>query len=518
MPAFTDVTSAAGLSYHQHLVQGATSCVFLDCEPDRMTGAAAVGDVDGDVDLDVYVTRLDAPGILFVNRGDGTFRNGTKRAHLDSALIQGNGVAFGDIDNDGDLDLLVTTLAGGFDGFNERNHLFTNRGDGVFTEEAMTRGAAGRAAPRKIYSATFGDYDRDGWLDLHTTEWAPGQRSNSRLLHNRGAAAPGFFEDVTETAGVRLDGVHGFASAISDLDGDGWPDLAVAADFGTSQLFWGNGDGTFTNGTRAAGVGTDENGMGSTFGDYDGDGDFDWFVTSIYDPARTCETQRCNWGTTGNRLYRNDGGRVFSDATDAAGVRNGYWGWGTAFFDYDNDGDLDLVMTNGVRFPSTSIDQPYIGDPMRLWRNDGGGTMSEVSAGSGIDDTRSGKGLVVFDYDDDGDLDIFVVNNGGYPRLYRNNVGSNLSWLRVDAVGSSSNADGIGTRVIVQEEASGPKQIRQIGSVTHFLGQSESIAHFGFGDGSAPIASVEVHWPSGKTQLLTNVARNTTLVVHEPSS
>jgi hypothetical protein len=518
LPAFSDVTASAGLQYRQHVLQGPTSCVFLDCEPDRMTGGAAVGDVDGDDDLDLYVTRLDAPGILFVNRGNGTFSNGTSRAHLDSAMIQGNGAAFGDIDNDGDIDLLVVTLAGGVDGVNDRNHLFVNRRNGVFSEQAVARGVADQAAPRRLYSATFGDYDRDGWLDLHTSEWNPGQRSNSRLFHNRGAAAPGFFEDVTATAGVALERVHAFASAISDLDGDGSPDLAVAADFGTSQLFWGNGDGTFANGTQAAGVGSDENGMGSTFGDYDADGDLDWFVTSIYDPSATCTTESCNWGDTGNRLYRNDGGRVFSDATDEAGVRDGYWGWGAAFLDYDNDADLDLVMTNGARFPSTSLDRRYVGDPMRLWRNNGEGAMSEVSAGSGINDRRSGKGLVVFDYDADGDLDIFVVNNGGYPRLYRNNVGSQRSWLRVRAVGDASNADGIGARVTVQEDAGGPKQLREIGSVTHFLGQSESIAHFGLGDGRGPVASVEIVWPSGKTQLLTKVARNATLVVREPSS
>ena len=157
----------------------------------------------------------------------------------------------------------------------------------------------------------------------------------------------------------------------------------------------------------------------STFGDIDGDGLVDWFVTSIFDPDETCEVRECNWGYTGNRLYRNEGGRVFSDATDDAGVRNGAWGWGTTLFDSDNDGDLDLVMTNGVDFPDDEVpevDEPWNDDAMRFWRNDGRGGMTEMADAVGLTDTGSGKGLLVFDYDEDGDLDIFLVNNAAAPR------------------------------------------------------------------------------------------------------
>ncbi len=272
-----------------------------------MTGGAAVADVDGDGDLDLFVTRLDAHDLLFRNDGNGTFTDVTVASGLAAFNFQSNGAGFGDIDNDGDPDLVVVTIGDFDDPTNLRNYLFLNDGSGVFSEAAVARGTdATSVTSRTVWSVNFGDYDRDGWLDLHTTYWAFGA-ANSRLLRNRGAAQPGFFDDTTVAAGVEMPGVFAFASTFTDLDGDAWPDLAVAADFGTSRLFWNNGDGSFTDGTVAAGVGTDENGMGSTFGDYDADGDLDWFVTSIRDPAETCETGPCAWGYTGNRLYRNDG-------------------------------------------------------------------------------------------------------------------------------------------------------------------------------------------------------------------
>ena len=370
------------------------------------------------------------------------------------------------------------------------------------------------------FSVAFGDYDRHGWLDIHVNEWFPySGTASSHLLQNLGPDSPGVFADTTVSAGVSLSSTSAFASSFADLDDDGWPDLVVAADFGTSKLFWNNRNGTFTDGTLAAGVGSDENGMGSAIGDYDGDGDLDWFVTAIFDADETCETQLCNWGYSGNRLYRNDGDRGFGDATDDASVREGFWGWGSVFFDYDNDGDLDLVMTNGVDFPDVPADLAFNADPMRFWENDGTGAYTEKSVLVGLTDTRQGKGLLVFDYDGDGDLDLFVANNAAGPILYRNDGGNAADWLRVETIGTASNLEGIGARVTIQPVALGPKQIREIGVASHYLGQSERIAHFGLGTGTGtgPVHSVTISWPSGQSQQFSNVARNTTLVANEPA-
>ncbi len=237
------------------------------------------------------------------------------------------------------------------------------------------------------------------------------------------------------------------------MDGDGWQDLVVAGDFNTSRLFWNNRDGTFTDGTDQANVGTDENGMGSAVGDYDGDGDLDWFVTSIHDEKDSCADTLCSWGGSGNRLYRNEGGRTFSDQTDAAGVRNGGWGWGASFFDYDNDGDLDL----------------------------------------------------------------FVVNNAGQPLLYRNDLDSTASWLAVDLVGTLSNRNGIGAKIFVDLDltVTGDELVREIDGGSNFLGQSAFTAHFGLGELDSPIDLIEIRWPGGNVQQLYNVAANQRLTVRE---
>jgi hypothetical protein len=255
--------------------------------------------------------------------------------------------------------------------------------------------------------------------------------------------------------------------------------------------------------------------MGSAIGDWDGDGDLDWFVTSIFDPNGV-------WGPTGNRLYRNEGNRTFSDATDAAGVRDGYWGWGTAFIDYDNDSDLDVVMTNGIYYafdPSPSMAR-FDDDPMRLWRNDGPGVvMPEISAAAGLADLGSGKGLLSFDYDRDGDLDLFVVNNSGHPKLWRNDGGNAKNWLRVKAVGRPpSNLDALGARIELRATPTSPVQVHEVDAGSHFLGQSDNTAHFGLGTGppGATVYEVKVTFPSGRTRTISYQPHNTTLVVIEP--
>jgi hypothetical protein len=285
-----------------------------------------------------------------------------------------NGVTAGDVDNDGDLDMYLMGSE------SSRHFLYINDGQGHFTEEALLRGAAvamgGGSLNRRGQGAAFGDYDGDGYLDVMTTDHSrPTANNGSRLLRNLGAANPGHFEDVTHAAGLDVfrtalavtnpPNAYRFQPQFSDLDQDGHPDIVIAADSRTSQLFWNNGDGTFTDGTIAGGVGTDKSGMGTALGDYDGDGDLDWFVTAIYDTDFA-------GANPGNRLYRNNGNRTFTDVTNAAGVRNTgpglSWGWGTTFFDYDNDADVDLIATDG--FPAG-----YTRDRTTLWRNNANGTF-----------------------------------------------------------------------------------------------------------------------------------------------
>ncbi len=532
---FRESADAAGLSYVQFEARPPGDCLFDNisrpteeerqgtlCDAERMTGGAAAGDFDGDGAIDLIVTRMDGHDLLFRNRGDGEFEEVSESAGLSRWELASNGAAWGDIDNDGDLDLFVTTVG------DTRHYLFVNE-DGVFSEEGVARGAAVDTGDRRIgFSATFGDYDLDGYLDLHVTEWRPSQLvgeavAGVRLLRNLGPERPGHFEDVTESAGVGMDqvvsqtqnelteGTFAFGSTFVDLDDDGWPDLAVASDFGTSRLFWNNGDGTFSDGTLDARVGTAQNAMGTTFGDYDADGDLDWFVTSVFS-FRTGSPGSGEQGLRdGNRLFRNDGDRRFSDTTDAAGVRNGSWGWGAAFFDADNDGDLDLTMTNGMEMMPG-----FDADATRYWENDGSGRFRSRNTDVGLDDIEDGKGLLVFDADNDGDLDVFVVNNASEPLFYRNQSRDVGGWLRLSLEGVTSNRQGLGAKVSVFADGL-PEQIRQAGVSSHFLGQSEDALHFGLaGSGTADIV---IRWPaSGLVTTLNDVPANSWIRVTEGAS
>ncbi len=529
---FVDATERSGLLYLQHDKNPPGSCLFDNisrptqseqqgtlCDAERMTGGAAAADFDGDGAIDLIVTRLDAPDLLFRNNGNGTFVDVSHDVGLDQWQLPSNGAAWGDIDNDGDLDLFITTVG------DTRHYLFVND-NGTFSEQGVQRGVALDTGHRRIgFSAAFGDYDRDGFLDLHVTEWRPSQLvgdavAGVRLLRNRGHQAPGFFDDVTDAAGVQMDGVvsqtqadltvgtFAFGSTFVDLDADGWPELAVASDFGTSRLFWNNRDGTFSDGTLDARVGTAQNAMGTTFGDYDLDGDLDWFVTSVFSFSSGSPGAAAEGTKDGNRLFRNDGNRTFTDATDDAGVRNGSWGWGAAFFDADNDGDLDLTMTNGMEMMPG-----FDADTTRFWQNDGDGRFSSRSIEVGLDDIQDGKGLLVFDADNDGDLDIFVVNNASQPLFYRNDSPNPGAWLRVSLTGDQTNRQGLGARVSVF----GPnlaEQIREAGVSSHFLGQSEDTLHFGLGDAAS--ADIVVRWPvSGLVNTISDVPANSWIRIVE---
>ena len=505
-PVFEEVTSEAGISHIQHDLNHLPLPVPVQT---YMSGSAAAVDYDNDGWTDLYFTRLDGTDLLYRNQGDGSFADVTEIAfgpgHL--AETRSNGCAWADIDNDGDQDLYVTSLG------TTRYHLFINNGSGSFSEEALSRGAAINGPDLHFgFSASFGDYDNDGFLDLHVNEWRYASQNpdnstpNTRLLRNLGAKAPGHFEDTTIAAGVVMDQDRpggppeeslAFTSRFADLDGDGWPELLAVSDGMTSRLFWNNRDGTFTDGTVTSNVGTDEFGMGTALGDYDTDGDLDWFITSINDPQ---------WGD-GNRLYRYEGGRLFSDVTSEAGVRDGGWGWSASFLDFDNDRDLDLMMVNGSR--------GFRSDRTRLWENDGTGHFKLTDAGIG--DRDIAMGLVCLDYDNDGDLDTVVVNNAAAPILYRNRGGNANRWIKIRTVGRRSNRDGIGTIVRVRRAEGDPALMRFVDGGNNFLGQNEKTIHIGLGpEEIEDIAIIEIQWPSGVTQTLRDVASNQLLTVTEP--
>jgi hypothetical protein len=523
--SLVDVTQASGLSYMQNQTPGASML--------SMCGGAAAGDYDGDGWVDLFVTRIDRRSRLFRNLG--TNAQGQHQGFINTTLsaFSGpdpgprlNGASFGDVDGDGDLDLLAT----GF--FTPQHFLWINDGAGHFVEEGATRGMV-LAGPsdQKGFSSSFGDYDLDGYLDVYICEWGhqidPNSPtpSNSRLLRNLGDSSPGYFEDVTDSAGVALEsvvangtsgsftGVYAFTPRFADFNDDGWPDLAIAGDFTTSRLFWNKGDGSFVDGTVAAGVGRDENGMGAAVADFNGDGNLDWFVTSIYDPADTCSIHGCNWGNSGNRLYIGNGAREFADATDS-GVRDGGWGWGATEIDFDNDGALDLAMTNGINFSGPPYDDVFNHDPTKLWRNESG-LFVEVGLDLGVVDRGSGKGIVKLDYDRDGDQDLFIVNNSGQPVLYRNDGGNQAHWIQIQLRGSNANSAGIGARVRLWPNIGDAPLVREQSASSNYLSQNETLLHFGLGDDSNA-ARIEVTWPRGTKSVLTNVASGQRLVISQP--
>jgi hypothetical protein len=518
-PGFTEVAAAAGLNHVHGILFSPPDCIIDNigptgpgsfCTPEREVAGVAVGDADADGLPDLLVTRTHGRPLLYRNSGDGTFVDIATQAGI---LVPSatSGAAWGDFDNDGDQDLFLATLG------DTRYWFYVGDGGGQFTEAAEERGVAVQSDSQHAgMSVAVADYDLDGYLDIYVAEWRTtlgmgDVPAHARLLHNRGASEPGWFDDVTIAAGVSLDdvwevvdtapGVYGFAPGFADLDGDDWPDLVVVSDFGCSRLFWNEGDGTFLDGTSAANVGIDENGMGSTFGDFDLDGDLDWFVTAISRPDEP----------PGNKLYRYDGFRVFHDTAMAQGVAAGGWGWGATFFDPDNDGDLELMMTNGWYFTD------HLEEANHLWRNDDGAYTAEIAAAAGMGDISQGRGVAIVDYDADGDEDVYVANNFEVPFLYRNDTGNQNDFLRVRAVGTTSNRDGIGARVTVHVTPTSPALVKEIGSAAHYMGQSERVAHFGLGWGSDPVTQVEVYWPAtGELQVFADVPRNAELVATEP--
>lgn len=487
---FTEVTGRVGLS-SRHGYRAAPLLTPMQ----RVAGGVAAGDFDGDGWIDLYVEAGDiGPNFLFRNRGNGRFEEVAAAAGVALPEHAGSGPLFFDYDGDGGVDLFV----GGFGG--SRSMLFRNRNDGTFEDVTA---AAGLSDLADTVSATAGDHDGDGWLDLFLSHWQV-RGGGCHLWRNAGGER---FVCVDEDAGLSaiipsLPASNTFAANFADIDDNGTLDLLLASDFGTSQVLENRGDGTFADVTPLAI--SDENGMGGAVGDYDGDGDLDWFVSSIWDGDGVTEGA---WGATGNRMYRNRGDGTFEDATGEAGVREGDWGWAASFADLNHDGWLDLVHVNG--WPQGSAQ--FRNTRTRLFLGHADGVFAERGAELGLDDRGNGRGLVCFDYDGDGDLDIFTAHNSDTMRLWRNDGGVALgAHVSVELRGAAPNWQGIGARIYVT--AGGRTQMQEVRAGSNYASQNPVRAHFGLGT-AGRIERVRVVWPDGTETMREDLPVNQHVVV-----
>ena len=533
---FTDRAREVGLDFTQF--NGMTGEYYL---PEINGSGAALFDYDNDGDLDVYVVQgtfvdvgrspADAvfPPSGRLPLGDRLFRNdlvsgddsGPRLRFTDvteesqiRATGYGMGVATGDYDNDGWVDLYVTNL--------RANQLLRNNGDGTFGDVTVEAGVDDR---RWSIAAVFVDYDRDGWLDLYcgnyvdfnlgTHQVCPTALGGSEhcgpssfrpepdsLFRNRG---DGSFEDVTVRAGLASEFGSGMGAIDADFNGDHWPDLYVANDGMANQMWINQRDGTFANEALLGGVAVNEDGvpeasMGVDVGDLDGDGDVDLFMTHLA-------------GET-NTVYRNDGDGFFEDASIETGLAApslAGTGFGTAWLDYDLDGHLDVLIANGA--VTTLADQWHgesrypLGQANQLFRNDGRGGFADVSdrAGATFGLLEVGRGVAIGDVDNDGDPDALLVNNSGPARLLVNNVGQDRNWIGFRALGATAGHDALGARVGLVR-ADGGVTWRRVTTAGSYASASDprvvmSLEHR---ESSALLARVE--WPGGTVEEFSGVA------------
>jgi hypothetical protein len=525
---FTDITAASGITF-SHVSAPEKKYIV-----ESMSGGVALFDFDKDGWLDVYLVNsptvatsadpASARSALWHNNRDGTFTDVTERAGV-GYPGWAMGVATGDYDNDGWEDLYVTCFGA--------NHLFRNNGDGTFTDVTAR---AGVGDPRWSTGAAFGDYDNDGWLDLFVANYVDlsldalpefgngkncvfrglpvqcGPRglkgAGDSLYHNNG---DGTFTDVSTTAGVSDAALRfGMGVAWCDFDEDGRIDLYVANDSGANYLYRNNGNGTFTDVGLASGTALSDNGaeqasMGVTIGDYDHRGRWSIVVTNFSDEY--------------NAVYRHEKGFVFSDASYATRTAKAslpFVGWGTKFFDYDNDGWLDLMVVNGHVYPQLEKAGPESAYRQRklLYRNDRDGTFSEVAQdlGSALTVPAVSRGAAFGDLDNDGDIDVVINNLDGPVTVLRNDGGNANNFLVIDLVGRKSNRSAFGARVKVT--AGDLVQIDERRSGGSYLSQNDTRMHFGL-EKRQKADSIEVRWPDGAVQTLTNVAANRFITITE---
>jgi hypothetical protein len=508
-------TNINGASPEKHFVETMGSGgLFLDFDDD---GWLDVFLVDGGSQADPAVARR-ARHRLFRNRQDGTYEDVTAKSAIRHREY-GMGACAGDYDNDGRVDLYITNFG--------PNQLFRNEGGGVFADVSLK---AGVASGRWSTSCAFADLDVDGDLDLFVTHYVDMGKDRNRFCGNMASklraychplnfqGSPnvfyrndgmGTFTEAPAAAGISGHLGNGLGVAIGDYDDDGWPDVFVANDAVPNFLFHNEGKGRFAETALVAGVavasnGTARAGMGTAFADYDGDGRLDLVVT--------------NHETEMHSLFRNLGGGLFGEATIESGLGSvtlPYVGFGVVFFDYDNDGALDLSIANGhvidnvAQFRSGAKHAQQ-----RLLLRNTGGRFRDVSDQSGpafaVD--QVGRGLAAGDIDNDGDLDLLVTNNGGPAALLRNDGGNRGHALLIKLIGAASNRNAIGARLRVM--AGSRTQLREVTSGSSYLAQNDLRVHVGLGDRTFA-ERIEIRWPSGRTEVLQNVPSDQVVTVRE---
>ena len=525
---FTDVAKEAGLT--QPVVYGGIETKHYIIE---VVGCGvAFLDYDNDGWLDLFVlsgSRLEGspPGTtnrLYKNNRNGTFTDVTEKAGL-KRDGWASAVTVGDYDNDGFDDVFITYYG--------HNVLYRNNGDGTFTDVTKKAGLHADAV-RYGSGCTWIDFDRDGHLDLFVATYLnttldklpkPGENADCRwkgvpvncgprglptgsaqLFRNNGN---GTFTDVSRQSGIAAaSGAYPMTAVAADYDNDGWPDIYVACDSTPSWLFRNQRDGTFREEGLERGVavsedGLEQAGMGIGVGDYDLDGNLDIFKTHFADDS--------------NVLYRNDGKGNYNDFTIRAGigVETRYVGWGTAMADLDNDGFPDLFVVTGSVYPEIEKKLPAypFRTPRLVFRNLGDGRFEELidEAGPGVAATHSSRGCAFGDFDNDGDVDIIVMNMNEPPSLLRNDVSGTRHWLKVLLIGVQSNRSAIGARVTARY--GGRTQAQEVCAQSSFYSANERRLHFGLG--AAAKADLTVRWPNGSTEQVPNVDANQLVVIRE---